>query len=116
MAFESSGRECGESTVRLGMASVTVVPTAYSFCRQGRVPVLDSTLALRIIDLPTTWTITRLWKRKPKPLYEQGCILLPHLAGLFVVGILHVISSAVLGSGQAATVLVLPSLWEPSRG
>ena len=38
------------------------VLNSFLLCRQGRVPVLDSTLALRIIDLPTTWTITRLWK------------------------------------------------------
>ena len=65
-----------------------------------------------------------------KPLYEQGCILLQHLATLgwgvgpggeilntypyFVVGVLHLISSAVLGFGGIYHSLIGPDTLEES--
>jgi photosystem II CP43 chlorophyll apoprotein len=65
-----------------------------------------------------------------KPLYEQGCILIPHLATLgwgvgpggeitniypfFVVGILHLISSAILGFGGVFHALFGPDILETS--
>ena len=64
--------------------------------------------------------------RSDKPLYAQGCILLPHLASLglgvrasgsivdsypfFVVGILHVISSAVVAIGSLFHAMIGPEI------
>uniref|UniRef100_A0A8S0WM66 Photosystem II CP43 reaction center protein n=1 Tax=Spirodela intermedia TaxID=51605 RepID=A0A8S0WM66_SPIIN len=54
-----------------------------------------------------------------KPMYEQGLILLPHLATLdtfpyFVSGVLHLISSAVLGFGGIYHALLGPETLEES--